>query len=216
MQSQNVCRRRVHGLHAGRGVARLGKNARRVHAHGREAGEDPESLEDYLEKKRQQFPRFYFISSDDLLEILGQAKDPLNVQPHFKGMFEGVKKLEMHRPGDGGRRNYASTLMHSPDGEQLPFDEEVPTHGRPEEWLNKVEAAMYRACKTSLRETLEQSKGMKKEKWVKQFPGQMIISAGCVVWTAECEKALADKDKAKAAVRMLKKKWVSYLSKLVV
>ena len=173
------------------------------------------SLEAYLEQKRQQFPRFYFISSDDLLEILGQAKDPLNVQPHFKGMFEGVKKLEMHRPGDGGRRNYASTLMHSPDGEQLPFDEEVPTHGRPEEWLNKVEAAMYRACKTSLRETLEQSKGMKKEKWVKQFPGQMIISAGCVVWTAECEKALADKDKAKAAVRMLKKKWVSYLSKLV-
>lgn len=173
------------------------------------------SLEAYLEQKRQQFPRFYFISSDDLLEILGQAKDPLNVQPHFKGMFEGVKKLEMHRPGDGGRRNYASTLMHSPDGETLPFDEEVPTHGRPEDWLNKVEAAMYRACKTSLRETLEQSKGMKKEKWVKQYPGQMIISAGCVVWTAECEKALADKDKAKAAVRMLKKKWVSYLSKLV-
>ena len=57
------------------------------------------SLEAYLEKKRQQFPRFYFISSDDLLEILGQAKDLLNVQPHFKGMFEGVKKLEMHRPG---------------------------------------------------------------------------------------------------------------------
>ena len=174
------------------------------------------SLEDYLEKKRQQFPRFYFISSDDLLEILGQAKDPLNVQRHFKGMFEGISKLEMHRPGEEGRRNYGSSAMHSPDGETIVFGEEVPTHGRPEEWLNDVERAMYAACKKSLFETLTNSKGTKKEAWVKQYPGQMIISAGCVVWTTECEKALSDADKAKASIKTLKKKWISYLNKLVV
>jgi hypothetical protein len=54
----------------------------------------------------------------------------------------------------------------------------------------------------------------KKEKWVKDNQGQMIITAGQIVWTNECEKALQDPDAAKRELRALKKKWVSYLNKL--
>ena len=42
------------------------------------------SLSLYLETKRQYFPRFYFLSNDDLMEILGQSKNPEAVSHHCR------------------------------------------------------------------------------------------------------------------------------------
>lgn len=53
------------------------------------------ALDMYLETKRQIFPRFYFLSNDDVLEILGQSQNPVAMQPHLKKCFDNIKSLRM-------------------------------------------------------------------------------------------------------------------------
>ena len=51
------------------------------------------SLNDYLDSKRNAFPRFFFISDDELLSILGSS-DPNCVQEH---MIKVNTEIHVHR-----------------------------------------------------------------------------------------------------------------------
>lgn len=53
------------------------------------------ALEVYMESKRHVFPRFYFISNCELLEILGNSKNPESIQPHLKKLFTNIYSIKI-------------------------------------------------------------------------------------------------------------------------
>ena len=75
------------------------------------------ALAEYLETKRLAFPRFYFASSIDLLDILSNGNQPLKVAKHLTKLFDSMAKLKL-KEGPDCNKAYA---MIAKDGEQVGF-----------------------------------------------------------------------------------------------
>uniref|UniRef100_A0A8C0ZKX5 Dynein axonemal heavy chain 1 n=1 Tax=Cyanistes caeruleus TaxID=156563 RepID=A0A8C0ZKX5_CYACU len=140
-------------------------------------------LSEYLETKRSAFPRFYFLSDDELLEILSQTKDPTAVQPHLHKCFENIARV-------GKASTLVITHMYSGEGEEVKLFTAIRPSENVEDWLLEVEKSM----KASVRDNIEKSIGVYPETprtaWVLQWPGQVVI-AGCqIFWTKEVSEAL--------------------------
>ncbi|XP_029041052.2 dynein axonemal heavy chain 3-like isoform X1 [Osmia bicornis bicornis] len=141
-------------------------------------------LNDYLEKKRLFFPRFFFLSNDELLEILSETKDPQRVQPHLKKCFEGISRLRFTKDEEIiGILSAEEEYVHL-SGKIYPAD----AKGLVEKWLSQVEQLMV----TSLRDIAEESIiayfTAIREEWIFAWPGQIVICVSQIHWTSEvCE-----------------------------
>ncbi|CAE8704722.1 unnamed protein product [Polarella glacialis] len=143
-------------------------------------------LDDYLETKRGAFARFYFLSNDELLEILSQTKDPLRVQPFLTKVFEAMKSLTF-------TPKLSATHMLSKEGETIVFVNEVVTKNKNVEvWMTEVEKAMVNGIREVIKIGVETYQEMDRCEWVLAQPGQVVLNSSQVHWTAEVEGAIKE------------------------
>ncbi|XP_057714813.1 dynein axonemal heavy chain 2 isoform X3 [Corythoichthys intestinalis] len=169
------------------------------------------ALDMYLETKRQIFPRFYFLSNDDVLEILGQSQNPEAMQPHLKKCFDNIKSLRTEKVS----KRLDATAMYSSDGELVEFIKAVPLDKPVEIWLCDIEKAMRSTLKNSLYDCMMALKKMKnqRDKWSKDWPGQMLITASQIQWTTDVTQSLVSCKELedKGPLKIMMKKQVSLL-----
>jgi len=146
------------------------------------------SLNDYLERKRNAFPRFYFISDDELLSILGTGTPP-SVQEHMIKMFDNVASLKLVEVGGGKTEVHG---MVSSEKEEMDFRKIVECDGRIEEWMNYVVDEMRSTNKYITKRSIYYYGKMidkTRVQWIMEYQGMVILAANQVWWTAEVEEA---------------------------
>ena len=138
------------------------------------------ALTDFLEAKRSSMPRFYFIGDDDLLEILGQAKNPNVIQSHLKKLFQGIHKVQFNKDST------AIVAMVSSAGEVVEFQTAVPVNEKVEDWLEQLAVEM----RTTLASLLSQCLQAKAFSWA--FPSQILCLAQAIEFTDNAETAIKE------------------------
>ncbi|XP_076446844.1 LOW QUALITY PROTEIN: cytoplasmic dynein 2 heavy chain 1-like [Babylonia areolata] len=147
-------------------------------------GRCQKSLTEFLEEKRAQFPRFYFIGDDDLLEILGQSTNPTVIQTHLKKLFSGIHSVNFDEDA-----KYI-VAMNSLDGEVVPLKNKVQIVELVEVWLSKLAEEMKSTLQELLRECLIDCKQSQGGLDPSKYPSQILCLTEMVRFTENAEEAV--------------------------
>ncbi|XP_037101848.1 dynein heavy chain 6, axonemal [Syngnathus acus] len=162
-------------------------------------------LEDYLESKRVIFPRFYFLSNDELLKILAQTRNPQAVQPHLRKCFDAITHLEFALDTEQSNTGQATLEsgeqekvytkdilnMVSPEGEKVALTKGLKARGNVEDWLCKVEEAMFNSLRQLSKASIADYQITTREEWVVSgYPSQVVLTISQLMWCRDMEACL--------------------------
>lgn len=131
------------------------------------------ALQEFMDGKRRAFPRFYFMSAADLLDVLSNGNNPARVIPQFPKFFNNIDRFELEYP-DGPNTRLVAVGMHACTGQEyVQFPESLPLFGKVEIYLQSCIEAFRGALKFNVKKDLEEyvtsdceSNGLRRGQWL--------------------------------------------------
>ncbi|XP_068180103.1 dynein axonemal heavy chain 11 [Antennarius striatus] len=173
------------------------------------------ALAEYLETKRLAFPRFYFISSADLLDILSKGSHPREVTAHLSKLFDNMSDLKFAKNDQMGNPKVA-VGMYSKEKEYVPFQTECRCHGPVETWLTILERSMKECIRGHLSEAVSVYEDRPREQWILDYPAQVALTGSQVWWSNDMELVFRRLQEGfESALKDYNKKQISQLNLLI-
>ncbi|XP_032448314.1 dynein heavy chain 11, axonemal isoform X1 [Lynx canadensis] len=171
------------------------------------------ALAEYLETKRVAFPRFYFISPADLLDILSKGARPKQVTRHLAKLFDSIADLQFE---DEDVSTPRAIGMYSKEKEYVPFQAECECIGHVETWLLQLEHTMQETVRHSITEAIAASEEKPRELWIFDFPAQVALTSSQIWWTTDVGIAFSRLEEGyETALKDFHKKQISQLNTLI-
>jgi dynein heavy chain len=156
------------------------------------------ALNDYLDRKKKEYPRFYFVSTRALLDILSNGNNPPRIMRNLTDCYGGIKTLVFKPDPDkeGEVIKNEATGMVAIDGERVEFPEQFDIKGEVQVWLNAFTEHMKLTVQTVLEHAITTAADWRdpeakpRQKWLYDYPAQVAITTTQIYWTEETETAL--------------------------
>uniref|UniRef100_A0A8C4U7P5 Dynein axonemal heavy chain 17 n=1 Tax=Falco tinnunculus TaxID=100819 RepID=A0A8C4U7P5_FALTI len=173
------------------------------------------ALAEYLENKRLAFPRFYFVSSADLLDILSNGNEPVEVSRHLLKLFDSLAKLKFKMSPDKKPLKVGLGLFSRAE-EYVPFRADCSLSGQVEVWLSRVLVSMRSTLRHLIPEAMVTYEEKPREQWVFDYPAQVALTCTQIWWTTEVGIAFSRLEEGyENAMRNYNKKQITQLNALI-
>ncbi|XP_028130568.2 dynein beta chain, ciliary-like [Diabrotica virgifera virgifera] len=170
------------------------------------------ALNDYLETKRLAFPRFYFVSSADLLDILSNGNQPELIQRHLTKLFDSIGRLIFEQVGS----KRAKAMKSKENEEIVPFVTMCDCTGKVEIWLNRVIDVMRATLHQQFSECVITYDEKPRELWINDYPAQPALCGTQIWWTTEVNLAFARLEEGyESALKDYQRKQINQLNALI-